>query len=163
MIQLLDEELIARVAARAAESPRRRINHNFHAGDRDNPHKFLNILLEGTYITPHRHLNPPKSEMFVVLEGRAAIFIFDGAGRVTARYVLEGRHQGRREAPFGIDISAGVWHTVAALAPRAVCLEIKPGPWDPVTDKEFARWAPREGDPTAPAYLAELLRAAAAA
>ncbi|MCZ7678049.1 MAG: hypothetical protein M5U28_04420 [Sandaracinaceae bacterium] len=33
--------------------------------------------------------------------------------------------------------------------------EVKPGPWDPATDKEMAPWAPPEGDPRA----AELVRA----
>jgi cupin fold WbuC family metalloprotein len=150
-IQLLDDGLIAEVSARAENSPRRRINHNFHSADADNPHKFLNVLLHGTYVTPHRHRDPPKSEMFVLLEGQAAVFLFDDRGRVSGCHRL-----GRPGPATGIDIPAGVWHTIVPLTPRAVCLEIKPGPWDPGTDKEFAPWAPREGAPDCAAYLGVL-------
>jgi hypothetical protein len=57
----------------------------------------------------------------------------------------------------GIDLEPGVWHTLTAVSPYAVCYEVKPGPWDPKTDKEFAPWAPSEGDPAAAGYLRGLL------
>lgn len=34
--------------------------------------------------------------------------------------------------------------------------EVKPGPYDPASDKDFATWAPPEYSPPAPAYLAEI-------
>jgi cupin fold WbuC family metalloprotein len=58
----------------------------------------------------------------------------------------------------GIDLEPGLWHTLTAVTPHAVCYEVKPGPWDPATDKEFAPWAPLEGDPRAEEYLRTLLR-----
>ncbi len=135
---------------RARRSPRLRINHNFHASLEDNPHRFLNVLVKGTYIAPHRHLNPAKAEAFLVLEGEAAFFIFDDEGRVV-RTVVVGRD------PMGIDLAPGVWHTLAAITDHAVCYEVKPGPYQAGTDKDFAPWAPREGEPGAAAYLDGLL------
>ena len=41
-------------------------------------------------------------------------------------------------------------------APDTVIFEVKPGPYDAATDKEFAPWAPPEGDPRAHAYLIQL-------
>jgi len=155
MIQLITRELIEQTARRAADSPRLRTNHNFHQCAADNPHRFLNVLLTGTYCQPHRHLNPPKSETFLAIEGRAAVFLFDDAGNITARHEI-GDHPC---AVFGIDIGPGIWHTVAALTARVICFEVKPGPWDPSTDKDFAPWAPREGDAEAVAYLDRLLYA----
>jgi hypothetical protein len=38
-----------------------------------------------------------------------------------------------------------------------VCFEVKPGPWERATDKEFAEWAPAESDPAAAEYLRRLL------
>ncbi len=116
----------------------------------ENPHRFLNVMLRGTYVTPHRHLDPPKAESFLVLEGEIAFFVFDDRGAVTARYIL-----GRETV--GIDIDPGIWHSLAVLTPEAVCYEVKPGPYSAVNDKDFAPWAPREGDPAAPAYLEKLL------
>src|SRR5580700_9577920 len=84
----ISSSLFDSIAALAAASPRLRMNHNFHSGPSDNPHRFLNVLLRGTYIRPHRHANPPKSESFLVLEGAADVIIFDNDGAVTARYSL---------------------------------------------------------------------------
>ena len=87
-VQLITAGLFASVLEKARQSPRRRANFNFHPRLEDNPHRFLNVMLEGTYIQPHRHLEPPKAETFLVLEGRAVIFLFDEDGNVKARYTL---------------------------------------------------------------------------
>ena len=152
-LQLITPELIERVLESARKSPRRRINYNFHASAEDNPHRFLNVFLEGSYVQPHRHLQPPKAESFLVLRGQMAAFVFDDRGRVTSRHLL-GSGAG---AALGIDLAPGVWHTVAAVTPEAVCYEVKPGPWDPATDKQMAPWAPGEGSPEAADYLRRLL------
>ncbi len=114
-----------------------------------NPHRFLNVMLRGTYIAPHRHLNPPKSESFLVLEGEAAVFVFDDEGRVQSTYALG------KEA-IGIDIAPGIWHTLVVLSSHAVCYEVKPGPYSAANDKDFARWAPREGEPGTEEYVKNL-------
>ena len=152
-VQLIDDALIEATLARARSSPRLRANHNLHANHAEGYHRFLNAWIRGTYAAPHRHVALPKPETFVVLRGTLACFIFDDAGAVIQATVLGagGVH--------GIDISPGLWHTVLALSPEAVCLESKLGPWDAKTDKEFAPWAPLEGDPRAAAYAERLLTA----
>jgi cupin fold WbuC family metalloprotein len=149
-IQLLDSRLFQSLIQRAYQSPRLRTNHNFHLSMDDNPHRFLNVMVKDTYIAPHRHRNPPKSESFLVLEGELAFFTFDDAGRVTSTHVL-----GRKA--LGIDIQPGVWHTLAVVTPHAVCYEVKPGPYSASDDKDFAPWAPMEGDPGVKEYLEGLL------
>lgn len=151
-MQLIGPALFAQVLSEARLSPRRRMNHNFHPSLDDNPHRFLNVLLRGTYITPHRHFIPPKSETFIALEGHIAFFLFDDRGAVLERHDL-----GPGQSALGVDVEPGRWHSIAALSEHAVCFEVKPGPYSPVSDKEFAPWAPREGDPRATAYLASLL------
>jgi cupin fold WbuC family metalloprotein len=150
LIQTLNRELIQDLVERARRSPRLRTNHNFHSSMEDNPHRFLNVLVKGTYIAPHRHLHPPKAEAFLVLEGEVAFFIFDDEGRLVRSEVV-GRD------PVGIDLPAGVWHTLAAVTDHAVCYEVKPGPYQAATDKDFAPWAPREGEPGVAAYLEGLV------
>lgn len=153
-VKLISGALFETVAALASSSPRLRMNHNFHSSPADNPHRFLNVLLRGTYIRPHRHLAPPKSESFLVLEGIADVILFDDHGAITARYRLGA------ESPeghlWGVDLPPGVWHTVVPRTTRVVCFEVKPGPWIPATDKEFASWAPAENDPDAAAYCKSL-------
>jgi cupin fold WbuC family metalloprotein len=153
--KLISGALFDAVAALASASPRLRMNHNFHSGPEDNPHRFLNVLLRETYIRPHRHSAPPKSESFLVLEGMAEVILFDDRGAVAARYTLGAESpEGRL---WGVDISPGVWHTILPRTARVVCFEVKPGPWVPSSDKEFAAWAPAENDPDAKAYCKALL------
>jgi cupin fold WbuC family metalloprotein len=152
-VQLIDQALLETTLARAATSPRGRINHNFHPDMASNPHRFLNAWTRGSYAAPHRHLEVPKPESFIVLRGELALFIFDDEGIVTETHILG------RNGVIGIDLAPGLWHTVTALSETAVCFEVKAGPYEAATDKEFAPWAPREGDPGAAAYLAGLVSA----
>lgn len=154
-VQILDSALIQSLIERARRSPRLRVNHNFHATPEENPNRFLNVMARGTYIAPHRHVDPPKAEAFLVLEGQLAFFTFDDAGAIASTHILGGD-------PLGIDIRPGVWHTLAVLSPYAVCYEVKPGPYSPANDKDFATWAPREGDPRVAAYLEWLVGQASA-
>jgi cupin fold WbuC family metalloprotein len=150
-IQLLDAALFESLIERARQSPRLRTNHNFHASMEDNPHRFLNVMIRGTYIAPHRHLDPPKAESFLVLAGEIAFFTFDDAGRIEGTHIL-----GHDIA--GIDLAPGVWHTMTPLTPHAICYEVKPGPYLASNDKDFAPWAPREGDAGVREYLESLVR-----
>jgi cupin fold WbuC family metalloprotein len=149
-VQVFGRELFASLIEKALASPRLRTNYNFHGSMEDNPHRFLNVMARGTYVTPHRHLDPPKAESFVALSGEVAFFLFDDDGKVVERHDLG------RDA-IGIDVAPGVWHSLAVLSEVAVCYEVKPGPYSPANDKDFAPWAPREGDPRAAEYLARLV------
>jgi len=150
-VQLIDRALLAATVERAKRSSRLRTNHNFHTDAEDNPHRFLNAWVRGTYAAPHRHLTPPKAESFIVLSGEVAVFLFDDRGTVIARHRLG-------QDLMGIDLAPGIWHTLAPLSEVAVCFEVKPGPYDVATDKEFAPWAPAEGSERAQAYMDELLQ-----
>lgn len=150
--ELITGSLFDAVEGRARASGRGRMNHNFHASPQELTHRFLNVLLRNTYIRPHRHLDPPKTETFLVLEGSVAFYQFDDNGHVTGKCRL-----GPEEEALGIDLKPGVWHTLTALSERAICFEVKPGPWDPLTDKEFAVWAPHEDDPASVEWLQHLL------
>jgi cupin fold WbuC family metalloprotein len=143
-IQLITRKLVDEVRARAQASARRRMNYNFHASAEDNPHRMLNILVRGTYIAPHRHRNPDKAESFLVLEGVAKVICFNDTGEPAQVHRLYAPGSGDI---WGIDLAAGVWHTICAESEYAVCYEVKPGPWQAATDKEFAPWAPRENEP----------------
>lgn len=152
MIRLIDDALLDEVSAEARRSPRGRKNRNFHANDAQPGHRLLNAIEPGSYIMPHRHLDPNKDETMVVLRGRLALVTFDDAGGIVDAIGV--CHGG---TPMGMDIPHGTWHTVFALEPGTVFLEAKAGPYLPLTADEKATWAPAEGDPGASAYLAGLL------
>jgi cupin fold WbuC family metalloprotein len=165
-VHLLTDSLIESVVEKAKHSPRLRMNYNFHTGPEDNPHRFLNVMAYGTYVMPHRHKNPPKAESFIVLDGYVAVFLFKDDGTLDDTLILGSgplpeklpATAAGKPVARGIDLAPGIWHSITALTSHAVCYEVKPGPWDPVTDKEFAPWAPSEGSATASEYLGNLLR-----
>ena len=146
----VDAALVARKARDAAGNARLREIHRFHRDDAETLQRMLNALQPGTYIRPHRHQYPPKAEIFVPLTGVLGFVAFDDDGNFgPGDCLLLDREQGA----LAVDVSAGTWHTVLALAPDTVALECKPGPYAPALDKDFAPWAPAEGRPEARAFL----------
>lgn len=150
---VIDQALIDQKAQDARTSDRQRDIHVLHTGDEDTLQRMLNALQPGTYVTPHRHVAVPKAEAVVVLQGSLGFVRFNNDGTYDARDFV---YINPRQGTFGVDYRAGVWHTFIALEPNTVVFEVKPGPYDAATDKEFAPWAPTEGDAAAVSYLAAL-------
>lgn len=150
---VIDANLINAKADDARQSSRKRDIHIFHTGDQDPLQRMLNAIQPGSYITPHRHHIPPKSESILVLEGALAYVPFDDDGTaLESEFALLDPGRG----VCGVDIRPTVWHTIFALEPDTVIFEVKSGPYDPSGDEGFAAWAPPEGSPEAVKYLMEL-------
>ncbi|MFO1469477.1 MAG: WbuC family cupin fold metalloprotein [Turneriella sp.] len=149
-IQVITPALLDELTVKAGLSERLRTNHNFHQSFEENPNRFLNVMAKGTYVTPHRHTTPPKSESFIVLRGQLLFITFDDDGGLQTVTRLGSKDN------FGIDIAPGIWHSIIVESETAICFEIKPGPYAPASDKDFAPWAPREGEPECAAYAAKL-------
>lgn len=143
------------LSAEAAVSPRRRKNLNLHPVLEDSIQRLFNAMEPGTYVRPHRHARPEGWELMLVVKGEFAILRFDDHGIVTERVEL-----GAPGGPLAVEIPAYAWHTVVALAPGTCLFEVKPGPYSPVDDKDFADWAPGEGETKAADFTAWYLRAA---
>ena len=88
-MKVIDETLLDTTTRNAEESPRLRKNYNFHKSESDPVNWMLNGLQRGTFVQPHRHLAPERDEMVVVLRGRVASFVFDEAGNVTQKAVID--------------------------------------------------------------------------
>lgn len=125
--------------ARAAESPRRRVNQDLRDSPEEGVQRMLNALLPGTQVPVHRH--PRSSEDVLLLCGRLVEVLYeeerpgDGFERgMDAQDVVRGRRLrvvDRIElAPdvgrFGCVVSPGVWHMVEVLEP-SVIFEVKVG------------------------------------
>jgi cupin fold WbuC family metalloprotein len=147
---VIDQALLDSVSGEARSSARQRKNRNFHSSDTDAAHRLLNAIEPGSYIMPHRHLDPSKDETMIVLRGQLGVVFFDADGAVTQSAVLA------PDAACGVNIPHGVYHTVFACVPGTVFFEAKAGPYVPLGDAERAPWAPGEGDPAAAAYARAL-------
>ncbi|WP_127477332.1 WbuC family cupin fold metalloprotein [Sulfurivermis fontis] len=146
--------LMHELSHRAVVSVRGRSNFNLHPQLSDPVQRFLNAIEPGSYVRPHRHGNPPRWELFVVRHGAAVILLLDDDGVVDERVELD-----TGGAVRAAEIPAGVWHTVVARAPGTVLFEFKEGPYAPLSDKDFAAWAPTEGDPMCPHWVRRFLAA----
>lgn len=152
-VTLITTDLIEQVIAASRNSERRRMILPLHKSSQDSLHRMFNAMQPNTFIQPHRHSNPAKAETVLVLRGSLCFVTFDFAGVVDQMIDLAAGSD-----VFGIDVVPGVFHTFLILQPDTVVFEVKPGPYSPTDDKDFATWAPREGDPAATAYLETLTR-----
>ena len=137
----IDKLLLDQTSDNAKTSPRLRMNHNFHADLNEPLHRLLNAMEPGTYFRPHRHCRPDRHEIFLLLRGRVAVFLFDAEGNVTETVVLD-----PRDGAYGGEIPAGVWHGLLVLEPNSVMYEVKQGPFAPLTSDNLASWAPQADD-----------------
>jgi cupin fold WbuC family metalloprotein len=149
----IDAGLLQKLLSQAKESPRKRVNHNFHYSGEDPLQRMLNAMQPGTYLQPHKHENPDKREVFLALTGRFVVIQFDDEGSITDHMILD---PGRND--HAAEVAAKTYHTIVCLAPDSVIYELKDGPYDPSDDKRFASWAPKEGAPGCTEYLHSLLR-----
>ncbi|MBN2487275.1 MAG: WbuC family cupin fold metalloprotein [Bacteroidales bacterium] len=145
-------ELIDKLCLEAKNLPRRRKNHNFHEDLADPFQRLLNAVEPGTYFQPHKHENPDKREMFILLRGKALVITFNNKGDIADYMFLD-----PQKGSYGAEIPARVWHTIIILESNTVIFESKDGPYEPLSDKNFASWAPAEGDEYCQAYNARLL------
>ena len=123
-MKVIDNNLIDSVVAQAKESPRLRMNYNFHESLDDKCHRLLNALEPGTVVPVHRH--PTKDESFVILRGKIRVNTYNDAGEVTKSVVLS-----PADGKYGVDIAKNVWPGVECLESGSVIFEVKEGPFVP--------------------------------
>lgn len=151
-ICVIDDCLLDSVSKKAKESPRLRMNYNFHSSESDSLNRLLNAVEPGTYVRPHRHLNPDKEEIILVLRGSVESFVFDDNGNVIEKIVIS-----PEKGCYGMEIKPGLWHSLFVTEPDTILYEIKRGPYAPLSPDNFASWSPDGSDPAETgAFLARI-------
>ena len=123
-MNIIDKHLLDKVSAEAKDSPRLRMNYNFHQSLYDKCHRMLNAVEPGTDIPIHRHTT--KAESFVVLRGKVRSTTYNDDGSIIESVVLS-----QEEGLYGVDIPKGVWHKLESLESGSVVFECKEGPFVP--------------------------------
>ena len=137
----IDQTLLTTLSTQAAASPRKRAHHNLHP-QLDDPVQRLCIAMEpGTYVRPHRHMQPETWEILLILSGAVALLIFDDSGKVLERIELATGGD-----VTAVEIPANTWHAVASLKAGTVVFEVKQGPYAPITEVNYAPWSPADGE-----------------
>jgi len=143
----IDTALFEGMRAEAQRTPRRRVHYCLHESPDDPVQRLVVEMEPGTYIQPHCHRTPAKWELFLCLAGSASVLFFDDAGRLTEKIAIVAG--GPR---YGVEIPAGVWHTLIIEEPGTLLMEIKPGPYAPLPQEDFSPWAPAEGEAVAAGF-----------
>ena len=129
----IDNILLDKLTAQAQASPRLRMNLDLRNSDRDSSQRMLNAIEPGSVGPVHRHQK--TSETVVVLRGRVVEEYYDELERICcATYELSAG------GPIcALNIPAGQWHTLRALDPGTVILEIKDGPYEPIQECDILK------------------------
>lgn len=129
------------------------MNYNFHPQPDDRLQRMLNAMEPGTYVQPHKHEDPDKVEAFFCLRGRLLVVEYSPDGNIIDHTVLD-----NRTGNFGCEIPARTWHSIISLEAGSVAYEVKDGPYDPAVDKNFAPWAPKEGEAGCDEFIQKVLQ-----
>ncbi len=135
-MKVIDEALLDHVTEQAKRSARLRMNYNFHSSPEDPVQQMLNAIEPGSYLRPHRH--PDAEELFFLVRGKGWVLIFDDAGNLSTKKLLD-----PMAGEYGVVIPAGIWHSMISLESGTTIFEVKPGPYRPLDEENFAPWAPK--------------------
>jgi len=145
--------MVGNLLSMSRENPRRRMLQKLHKSHGAGVHRMFNAMQPGTYVTPHRHLQPAKDETILVVAGSMLFIRFTDDGEIESQTLLQPGTEN-----FGIDVAPHVYHTYIVLKPDTLIFEVKDGPYESDTDKDFPDWAPREGSEEADQYLLEMIK-----
>ena len=140
-MKLIDRKLLDETTEKARQSPRRRMNYNFHESLDDPVNRLINAMEPETYLRPHRHKNPDKNEIFLLLRGKAALVLFNDQGTIIESIILDPKAD-----VYGGEIPCDAWHTLIVLESGCVVYEIKQGPFTPLSPENMASWSPDPED-----------------
>ncbi len=147
-----DEQLFDHLIIESRISKRKRAHHIFKNDSEDHLQSIYVAMQPGTYIQPHKHESPDKREIFIAFKGRFLFLEFDEKGEITDHFVLDPKTN-----THSAEINSKIYHSLICLKPDSVGLDLKTGPFHPINDKDFAEWAPKEGDERCEEYLNDIL------
>ena len=130
MMQKINTQLLDSVSAKAKQSPRLRMNHNFHDSLDAPAQRLLNALEPGTELPIHRHRN--TAETYVLLRGRMNVVFYNEHKEEIGRFEAD-----PLKGEYGVHIPAGQWHTLEVLEPNTVLFEVKDGPYAPFQPEDM--------------------------
>ena len=155
-MKAFDAQYLNDLTGQAKNSPRLRQHRNIHQTYQEACQRLFNAIEPGSYIRPHRHASEPREELLIAIRGLMALITFNDQGFVTS-FLRFGSEKNGLDLAAGVEVASSTWHTVVALEPGCVLIEVKAGPFDPNQPKDLAPWAPEEGSEAAADYLSCLL------
>lgn len=129
-MQKINTSLLDRVTEAAKQSPRLRMNHNFHDSLDAPAQRLLNALEPGTELPIHRHRN--TAETYILLRGRINVIFYNDRKEEIERFELD-----PLKGEYGVHIPKGQWHTLEVLESGTMIFEVKEGPYAPFAPEDI--------------------------
>ena len=131
MNEKITQGLLDSLTEQAKASPRLRMNLDLRNSAEDGCQRMLNAIEPGSPLPIHRHRH--TSETVVCLRGRLVWEYYDDLERICTE-TIELTPNGQTVA---LNIPAGQWHTVRALEPGSVILEMKDGKYEAIGPEDM--------------------------
>ena len=126
----ITQQILDQLTEQAKVSPRLRMNFDLRNSADDKSQRMLNAIEPGSPLPIHRHT--ASSETVVCLRGRLReIFYSD------TKEVLKVVEIAPGSDCVAVDIPLGVWHSVEVLESGTVILEVKDGPYVPISSDDI--------------------------
>lgn len=129
---LIDSSLLDTVSTQAKESPRLRMNFNFHDSLDAKAQRMLNALEIGTDLPIHRHRH--TAETYLLIRGKIRVMFYNEEKVETESFMLD-----PLTGSYGVHIPMGQWHTLEVLEPDSVIFEVKDGPYTPLGNEDVLK------------------------
>ena len=130
---IINQALLDELTTQAKASPRLRMNLDLRNSPEDKSQRMLNALEPGTPFPIHRHRQ--SSETVVCLRGRLVEEFYDEL----ERRCVESIELSPNGPVVALNIPIGQWHTVRVLESGTVIMEVKDGPYEPLTDVDVLK------------------------
>ena len=131
MTEKITQSILDSLTAQAKASPRLRMNLDIRDSSEDTSQRMLNAIEPGSEVPIHRHQK--TSETVVCLRGRLIEEYYDDLERICTEAI----ELSPKGPVVALNIPAGQWHTVRALESGTVILEVKDGPYEPLSPKDI--------------------------
>lgn len=129
-MQLINDELLNELTARAKASTRLRASFDLRTTSEDHSQRILNALEPGTIVPIHRHTK--STETVVLLRGKVRQLIFSEEGVMEESFIIEAH-----SSEQGYIIPVGQWHTTECLESGTILFESKDGVYEPLSEEDI--------------------------
>ena len=129
----ITQAILDELTAKAKENPRLRMNLDLRNSAEDQSQRMLNAIEPGSPLPIHRHQK--SSETVVCLRGRLVEEFYDEL----ERRCIEAIELSPNGPVVAVNIPAGQWHTVRSLESGTVIMEVKDGPYEPLSDVDILK------------------------
>ena len=123
VMDIFNQKFLKDLLLQAEANPRHRQHYDLRTSAADTSQRMLNALLPDTEVPIHKH--DDTSETVVCLMGKLEEILYNENKEEISRHLLC-----PAEGSFGMQIPAGVWHTIRVLEP-SVIFEAKDGAFRP--------------------------------